>query len=373
MSARRLTVLQVLPALDSGGVERGTLEVAGALVEKGHRSIVMSAGGRLVERLVNHGSEHFSWPIGVKSLKTFLLVEKLRKFFHEQNIDIVHARSRLPAWIVYLAWKKMSPEGRPHFITTVHGFNSVNWYSEIMIRGEKVIAVSNSVKQFVLQNYPSLDPCKVAVIHRGIDRERYPYGFKPDESWLSSWYQQYPSLIDKKVITLPGRITRLKGHEDFIRIIKTLVDKGLPVTGLIAGGVEARKKNYFDELKAVIKKEGLIDHIIFTGHRYDLREIMSVSNVILSLTTKPESFGRTTLEALSIGVPVCGYAHGGVKEQLDVLLPEGEVEAGDVNAVSEVLSKWIIDPPVINKKHEFLLINMLEDTLNLYEGMVTEQ
>ena len=369
MSTRRLTVLQVLPALESGGVEKGTLEVAAALVEKGHRSMVMSAGGRLVEQLLKTGSEHFEWPIGKKSLSTLFLVRKLRRFLGEQQVDIVHVRSRLPAWIVYLAWKKMDPVNRPKFVTTVHGFNSVSWYSKIMTRGEKVIAVSNSVKQFVLENYPDTEAEKITVIHRGIDRKQYPYGFRPDENWLSDWYQHHPFLAGRKVITLPGRITRLKGHDDFIKIIKALLEKDYPVAGVIAGGVEESKKEYFEELNALITREGLTGHIVFTGHRSDLREILSVSTVVLSLTAKPESFGRTTLEALSMGIPVCGYAHGGVKEQLDVLLPEGEVEPGDVEAAGNILSQWLDDSPSVAMEHDFLLGNMLDETLKLYEEM----
>ncbi|MBT8438861.1 MAG: glycosyltransferase, partial [Gammaproteobacteria bacterium] len=256
MPTRRLTVLQVLPALESGGVEKGTLEVAAALVGKGHRSMVMSAGGRMVERLLDVGSEHYQWPIGKKSLSTLWLIRKLRKFFIEQQIDIVHVRSRLPAWIVYLAWKRMDPTSRPRFMTTVHGFNSVSWYSEIMLRGEKVIAVSNSVKQYVMDHYPQTEAGRITVIHRGIDREQYPYGFQPHESWVSDWYQQFPSLVERKVVTLPGRITRLKGHEDFVRIIKILVTKGFPVSGIIAGGAEEKKREYFQELQALITNEG---------------------------------------------------------------------------------------------------------------------
>jgi hypothetical protein len=121
----KLTVLQLLPALESGGVERGTLEVASALVENGHRALVMSAGGRQVPALLESGAEHFAWPIGEKTFRTLLLVGKLRKFLLEQKVDIVHARSRVPAWIAYLAWRGMNPMTRPRFVTTVHGLYGV--------------------------------------------------------------------------------------------------------------------------------------------------------------------------------------------------------------------------------------------------------
>ncbi|NDP48695.1 MAG: glycosyltransferase family 4 protein, partial [Sulfuriferula multivorans] len=115
---KKLTVLQLLPALESGGVERGTLEIAHALVEHGHRALVMSAGGRQVAPLVASGAEHFTWLIGKKSLKTLFLVGKLRTFLLEQKVDIIHARSRVPAWIAYLAWRGMNPSTRPRFVTT---------------------------------------------------------------------------------------------------------------------------------------------------------------------------------------------------------------------------------------------------------------
>jgi len=370
MAARKLTVLQVLPDLDSGGVERGTLEVGRALVERGHRSLVMSAGGRLVEQLEADGSEHFNWTIGMKSFRTFLLVSKLRKFFVEQKVDVIHVRSRLPAWIVYLAWKKMNVTSRPKLVTTVHGFYSVSWYSAIMTKGEVVIAVSDSIKKYIQQNYPEVDEDRIKVIHRGINRAEYPYGYQPDETWLESWYRENPRLKGKKVITLPGRITRLKGHNDFIELISMLAANGLPVVGVIAGGVDPRKQAYFDELKQLVEEKKLQSSIVFTGHRPDLREVMAVSDIVLSLTKQPESFGRTTLEALSMGIPVCGCAHGGVKEQLEVLLPEGGIKVNDVSAVASLMEKWLVKLPEVSKDHDFLLNNMLDKTLAVYEDLL---
>ena len=134
-SSRPLTVLQLLPELDSGGVERGTLEVAEALVGAGHRSLVMSAGGRMVPALEAGGSEHLAWNIGHKSPFTARFVPRLRRLLRECSVDIVHARSRVPAWVAYLAWRGMPPGRRPRFVTTAHGVYSVNAFSEIMVRG----------------------------------------------------------------------------------------------------------------------------------------------------------------------------------------------------------------------------------------------
>ena len=210
MAGQRLTVMQVLPALHSGGVERGTLEVAGALVQAGHRSVVVSAGGRLVESLLAGGSEHIYLPVGRKSLRALLEVRRLRRMLREEQVDIVHARSRLPAWIVWLAWRGLPAAQRPRFVTTVHGLYSVNRYSAVMTRGERIIAVSDTARRYILDNYPDVDPQRVVTIHRGVDRAEFPRDYHPDTAWLDTWYAEYPLLRKRKVLTLPGRLTRLK-------------------------------------------------------------------------------------------------------------------------------------------------------------------
>ena len=153
MENRKINIAQVLPSLQSGGVERGTLEIANYLVEKGHGSFVISAEGRLVEELKKHGSHHLNLPIGKKSLITFLLIPKIIRFIHKNKIDIVHVRSRFPAWIIYIALFFISKNKKPFFVTTVHGFNSISSYSKIMTKGDKVIVVSNFIKSFIINSY----------------------------------------------------------------------------------------------------------------------------------------------------------------------------------------------------------------------------
>jgi len=144
-------VCQLLPALNGGGVEQGTLEVAAALVREGHRSLVISADGRLLPELLASGSEHITWPIGCKSPLTLRFIPRLRRLLATEGVDVLHARSRLPAWIAWLAWRRMDLATRPHFITTVHGLYSVNAYSAVMTKGERVIAVSGHARDYVLQ------------------------------------------------------------------------------------------------------------------------------------------------------------------------------------------------------------------------------
>jgi hypothetical protein len=199
--------LQILPALHAGGVERGTLEIARYLVQNGHRSLVMSSGGRMVPQLESEGSSHFNWNIGKKSLLTLRLVPQLRQFLIEHRVDIIHLRSRMPAWIGYLAWRKMDPATRPKLVTTVHGAYTVNAYSAVMTKGERVIAVSKTIHNYIQTYYPQVAPSHIRLIYRGVDPLEFPRGYQPDNAWLTKWRNDYPQLAGKIIITLPGRIT----------------------------------------------------------------------------------------------------------------------------------------------------------------------
>lgn len=367
MTARKLTVVQLLPALQSGGVERGTLEVGKHLVEHGHRSIVISSGGRMVEQLLAEGSEHVSWDIGGKSLWTLRLIPRLRRYLRENRVDILHARSRMPAWIGYLAWKGMDPQTRPRFITTVHGLYSVNAYSAVMLKGEKVIAVSEAARDYIVRSYPQAERERIELIPRGVDPAEFPYGFRPAAQWLKAWQAEYPQLAGKRILSLPGRLTRLKGHHDFIELIAKLRAQGMNVQGLIVGGEDPSRRGYAAEIRQAAHARGLDEAITFTGARGDIREIYAISDLVLSLSTKPESFGRTVLEALCLGVPVAGYSHGGVSEILRTLYPAGMVEPENRAQLAATVESLLETPVRVNPDNPYTLANMLDRTLALYE------
>ena len=362
-----LTVLQTLPALETGGVERGTLDVAAELARRGHRSLVISGGGALEAELAANGSHHHTWAIGRKSPVTLLLAGRLRRFLREEKVDILHARSRLPAWVSYLAWKNMPAEDRPLFITTVHGPYRVNRYSAVMTRGQRVIAVSRYIYDYVLANYPGADPGKITIIQRGVDPQRYRRGYGPAADWLDRWRSEQPQLQGKTLVTLPGRITRWKGHTDFIDIIGHLKQAGAHVHGLVAGGAEPRRERFLKELIRSVNRRGLGNDISFLGQRDDLREVLGVSDVVLSLANIPEAFGRTALEALSLGRPVVAYAHGGAEEVLEELQPVGLVEPGNTGAAAGKIQDFLKTRPHIAPNRSFTLERMLDKTLALYE------
>ena len=362
-----LSVVQLLPALQGGGVERGTLEVAGELVRRGCRSIVISDTGRLLPELLASGAEHVCWPIGRKSPASLRRVRPLRRFLVEQRVDILHARSRLPAWIAWLALRGMAPATRPHFVTTVHGLYSVNAYSAVMLRGERIIAVSQHARDYILANYPSVQPGRIHVIPRGIDTAYYTAGYRPDAAWLSGWYRQYPQTRDCFIVTLAGRPTRSKGVLDFIDIVGGLRKAGIPVHGLLVGDIPAaREARVRRQIASALEQAGAVDAVTLTGFRGDLREIMALSDAVVSLSLHPESHGRTVSEALGLGRPVAGYAHGGVGEQLSALFPQGCVAVGDRDAMTRRLSGWYRQPPSLVGIAPWPLASTLDATLGLY-------
>lgn len=372
-----LKVLQLLPALDSGGVERGTLEIARALVAAGHESVVLSKGGRLVEQLQREGSRHIARDLGRKSPATFLQYRALRRLFEREGFDIVHARSRLPAWVAWLAWRGMPAHARPRFVTTVHGMHSVSRYSAIMCAGERVIAVSDTVRDYLRTHYPPsrwphLADERITVIPRGIDPAEFPRDYRPSDEWMSRFRAEFPQIGGRKVLTLPGRLTRLKGHHDFITIIGRLVAEGLDVVGLIVGGDDPKRPGYAKEIRERVQAEGLGERIVFTGHRSDVRDIYAISDCVLSLSSTPESFGRTVLEPLAMGRPVVGYAHGGVAEILGELFPCGAVDKGDVAAAGARVVEILQDKaPAVKPNTRFLLDEMQGRTLGLYKALAS--
>ncbi len=373
MDEIKQTVLQVLPALESGGVERGTLEIAAELVRRGHQSLVMSEGGRLVESLEQEGSQHYLCSIGKKSLWTLRHIWSIRRFLERKNIDVVHIRSRVPAWVIYLAWKGMNPNNRPRLVSTVHGLYSVSPYSAVMTKGEIVIAVSDAVKQYILDNYSDTDPDRIKVIYRGVDPTFFTENFQPLEDWLETWHALYPQLEGRILLVLPGRLTRLKGHHAFFEIIDRLKQMGKQVTGVVVGGEDPRRLRYAQELYDAVEAKQLNKEIIFTGHRSDIREIYSQCHAVLSLSAKPESFGRTVLEALSMRVPVIGYDHGGVGEVLGTLYPFGKIPLNSIEAaVDKVLAVIDGQIPDVEENCVYLKSRMLDETLSVYQSFASD-
>ena len=364
---RPLTVVQLLPALSSGGVERSTIEIAQALVDAGHRAIVVSAGGRLVPALEATGATHVTLDIGAKSLRVLRHVRALRRLFAETGADIVHARSRLPAWIGWWALRGMPAGRRPRFVTTMHGLNSPSRYSAIMARGERVICVSETVRDYLLRHYPGTSRDRLRVIPRGIDPAKFPPAPRPDAVARAEVASRWPALGgDGPLMLLPGRGTRLKGHHDAIALLADLRSSGLDARLWMPGAREAGREAYLAELTRAAEAAGCSDALAMTEPTDAIARAYAASDLVLQLSRKPEAFGRTVLEALSCARPVVGWAHGGVGELIAQLQPEGAVAPFDLAALAETARALVTRPPRAVTMPDTLRA-MQEATLAVYD------
>ncbi len=324
------TVVQLLPALESGGVERSTIEIAEALVRAGHRAVVVSAGGRLLRDLEATGAEHIILDIGRKSLLSLRHVRTLRMLFERERADIVHARSRLPAWLGWRALRGMEDGTRPRFVTTVHGLNSPSRYSAIMTRGERVVCVSQTVRDHVLRHYPATDPAKLRVVPRGIDPDAFPRAPRPDRAARAGAASLHSALAgDGPLLLLPGRGTRLKGHADAITLLAALRADGTDARLWMPGARDPGRAAYVAELEAQARALGVAGQVAITPPTTAIAEAYAACDLVLQLSRKPEAFGRTVIEALATGRPVLGWDHGGVGELLRTLQSQGATQAFD--------------------------------------------
>ncbi|WP_395648527.1 glycosyltransferase [Thermomonas sp.] len=366
---RRLTVVQLLPALDAGGVERSTLEIAAALVGAGHRAIVVSAGGRMLPQLDAIGAEHAPLAIGRKSPWVLHHLPALRRLCAQA--DIVHARSRLPAWLGWWALHTLPAAQRPHFITTAHGLNSVSRYSAIMTRGERVICVSNTVRDYLLQHYPQTDPARLRVIPRGIDPHAFAPAPMPDTAARARIAQLYPQLAGNgPLLLLPGRGTRLKGHADAIALLTQLRASGLDARLWMPGAQQAGRAAYLRELEQLAQAAQVTDALAITAPTDAMREAYAACDLVLQLSRKPEALGRTVLEALAVGRPVVGWDHGGVGELLRQLFPQGAVPAFEMSEMARRAGMLLAQLPTLPVTMPYTLDAMQEATLALYQEIM---
>ena len=364
---RRLTVVQLLPALHSGGVERSTLEIAAALVAAGHRAIVVSAGGRLLQPLLDSGAEHLTLDIGRKSLLTLRHVASLRRLFSETGADIVHARSRLPAWLGWYALRGMPASQRPHWMTTMHGLNSPGRYAGIMASGERVICVSQTVRDYLLEHYQHTDPAKLRVIPRGVDVTQFPRVERSDRRPRLAVAARHPQLgAQVPLLLLPGRGTRLKGHAHALQLLAALQREGQPAMLWMPGLREPGREAYVRELEQLAQTLGVADQVVLSEPTNRIAEAYAASDLVLQLSDKPEAFGRTVLEALSVGRPVVGWNHGGVGELLSQLQPSGAVARGDLQQLTQRVLQLLQNPPALPRRVPYTLQAMQRATLDVY-------
>lgn len=371
-------VLQVLPELEMGGVEIGTVEIAGGLQKKGIKNFVASQGGRLVYDLEKIKVEHLTLPLKTKNIfKMRKNADKLAQFIREKGINIVHARSRAPAWSAYWAAKKAGV----HFMTTFHGTYGLGpWglkklYNRVMTYGERVIAISEHIKRHILANY-KISEDKIRLVHRCVNTEKFsPETVTPER--MINTVRDYNIPDDKKVLLLGGRITRWKGQHLLVEALSKVKNQNYYC---IIAGDEQGREDYVKELKGLIAKYKLEDRVAIFGKVLDMPALMMVSNVILSTAIEPEAFGRIAIEGQAMGKIVVASNHGG---SLDSVI-DGKTgrlfynnnaaslaEAIDwALSLSEGEEEKIAKAAIKNVKDNFTKEIMCDKTIKVYEELM---
>ncbi|WP_292879807.1 glycosyltransferase family 4 protein [Nisaea sp.] len=310
---KKPVVLQVLPALVSGGVERGTIDVANALVQAGWDALVVSAGGPMVHELTRVGARHIEHSLGSKNPMSWRQnFDWLVDVIHNENVDIVHARSRMPAWIAWRAARK----NKVPFVTTFHGrFPDTNplkkLYNSVMVRGDRVIAISHFIASEIERRFGTGSD-KLRIIPRGVNTDLFdPDGVSAERMIKLTREWRLPDGVP--VVVLPGRVTRWKGHEVLIEALRRLGDQ--PVHCIMVGSYEG-KESFKAELEEKIAKAGLTASVMFTGAASDLPCVYKIADVVVSASIDPEPFGRVMIEAQAMGRPIVATDHGGARESV---------------------------------------------------------
>ncbi len=358
-----MNILQILPELHVGGVETGTVDFAKYLNAKGHKSVVVSHGGALVADLESNGSKHYTLPVHKKNLFTMIhCVKKLVEIIRAEKIDIVHARSRVPAWIGFFATRQTEA----HFITTCHGYYSQHLFSRVMGWGKLVIAISEVIGRHMVQDF-KVPAENIRVIARSVD--------------VSKFNLPRPLKVDPKsfTITMVGRITPLKGHPYFLRAMALVVRQFPQVKIQVIGDAPVKKQAYKEELLLLTKRLGLSAHVEFMGNRRDIPELLSASDCLVLSTITQEAFGRVIIEAQAAGVPVVATRVGGVSEIIEhektglLVLPKDE------QAMAQAVVRLLSDPVLAQglvvearKKIDarYTLTHMAESTLDVYRELM---
>ena len=312
MEEKKMVVLQVLPELNQGGVELGTIEIASELQKRGIENFVASEGGRMEPALERLKVKHFSLPLKTKNIfKMYFNSLRLAKIIKKYGINVVHARSRAPAWSAYWAAKKCGV----HFVTTFHGTYGLGpkgikkIYNKVMTFGERVIAISGHIKQHIMQNYGTPED-KIRLIHRCVNMENFDVENTSAERMIK-FLETYEIPEDKPIITLIGRLTNWKGQKVLLKALNLIKDEDF--CALLVGDDQGRTK-YSDELKAMVEKFSLNGRVYFIRHVADIPAVMMTSDVVLSTSIEPEAFGRIAIEGQSMGRIVVASNIGGSKE-----------------------------------------------------------
>jgi glycosyltransferase involved in cell wall biosynthesis len=383
--SKTLTVLQVIPRMRAGGAELGCLQIATALVKNGHRALVASEGGQLVDQLVAAGAEHISMPLASKNpLVLTKNARQLADIIRRENVSIIHARSRAPAWsALYAARSTHIP-----FVTTYHSEYSEkgrlkNFYNSVMARSDTVIAVSDYMAHLIRTRYHTPEN-RIAIIHRAFDDSVFDPAKLTSER-LAAVRQLLDADGTKPVLILAGRITPRKAQHHLVSALGLLKQRGTPdLICVLAGEVE--KPTFKAELEAQAQRLGVAHQLRFPGHVRDVAAAYAISDIALNISEQ-EGLPRVAIEAQAMGVPMIVSDTGPGRE---VALTEPDVGPNEASglrvpyaepkAVADAIETMLAWPPekrkaygergAANVRSRFTLQRLTSKTLAVYQKLL---
>ncbi len=370
-------ILQVLPQMRTGGVERGTIEIAGAIVRAGWRALVVSAGGSMIPNLIYAGGEHITLPLASKN--PFIIwrnARALEKVIHHYKVDIVHARSRAPAWSAWLAAKRTNTA----FVTTFHGVYGLEprlkkYYNAVMTKGDRVIAISNFIAQHIKDNY-KVHPSRLRIIHRGVDTDIFSperVRQQPMVDLAAKW--RVPD--DIPLILMPGRITRWKGQHVLVEALARLPHRHF---FCLLVGDDLGHPSYRKEIEHLIIRRGLEGNVRIADNTAAMAEAYTLAEVVVSPSIEPEAFGRVPVEAQAMGRMVIATSHGGACETIIHGETGWLAKPGDPEDLSKVIEgvlhmteeekTYISNNAIAHVREHFSAQSMCSKTLRVYEELI---
>jgi len=358
-----MKILQILPELNVGGVETGTVDLSKYLVRLGHTSIVVSAGGDLVKELEAGGAKHYTLSVNKKSvISMFKLIPKLVQIIKHEEIDIVHARSRVPAWIAYFACRRT----KAIFVTTCHGYYKKHFFSTIMGWGKRVIVLSNVIARHMIEDF-SVPHERIKLVPRSVDLEKFKY-LDPKNKRKEDFN-----------VGIIGRITPLKGHLHFIKAMAQ-VSRLVPRLKIwIVGDAPASKEVYKEELQILVRRLGLWHCTEFLGTQRDIPGILEHLDLVVLATTTHEAFGRVVVEAQAAGVPVVATKVGGVVDIIEDGVNGLLVPPADAKTMAEAIMRIFKDTQFARElaenayakvKEKYNVELMVKNTLDVYREVL---
>lgn len=378
MKQKQLTIMQIIPCLGIGGAEQGCIDVAAEIVRAGARSIVVSNGGSRVPDLLRIKSDHIDMPVHSKNPLTMLRnISRLKKIIRDNNVDIVHVRSRAPAWSAYRACKAT----RTPFVTTVHAAykgndnNTKRFYNSVMARGDRVIAISQFIAEYTRTNF-DIDERNLVTIPRGVDMNRFrPELVKPERAINLANEWRIPD--GAPIILMPGRVSKIKGHHVLIDALEKLGRRDI---FCIMVGPNQGRNEFQDELEKTIEEKNLSGIIRIVDKCSDMPSAYSLASVVVAPSIVPEGFGRVPIEAQAMGRPVIASDYGGFRETIRDRETGWLFKVGDSDALAECMRQalslseeqrqQLASQSIAHIEQNFTNAKMCNDTMEVYADIL---